>query len=252
RRSSDLILQIVLLHVAGDGPEQHGAAPEVPHLDAGVFKQEEIVHHSPPFLRRQGDDQRREQQLAGDVTVAGRQLFIELPLVGGVLVDQAQPVSPLGDDVRAERLPHICQFGGGVRAGQDRLLRLDECCILCGGLGLRLRGRCRRGRALRHGRGVRQGGGFGFLRQGDVQLGLLPRRPARGPGRVRRRAVQRKALPRGRAPAGRLCRAGLGGGLRRAGVFVQHARLRLARNDGGKPCKVFFLYSIFFYDAVVF
>ena len=121
--------------------------PKSPHLDAGVFEQEEVVHHSLLFLRRQGDDQRREQQLAGDVAVAGRQLFIELPLVGGVLVDQAQLVPPLGDDVRAERFPHIFQFGGGVRAGQDRLLRLDKCCIL------------RRGFWLRGGRTLRQRAG---------------------------------------------------------------------------------------------
>ena len=59
--------------------------------------------------------------------------------------------------------------------------------------------------------------------------------------------LSRRGAPQ---PAG-FAGPGWAAGLRRAGPFLQHARLRLARNDGGKPCKVFFLYSITRYLRVV-
>ena len=65
-----------------------------------------------------------QQQLAGHVAVVRGQLFVQLTLMGGVLIDQTQLVSPLCQNIGAENLAHIPQRLFPLRYIKAQLFRL--------------------------------------------------------------------------------------------------------------------------------
>jgi len=103
------ILGVLRLYVRRHSAQQHGAAAKVGHIQPGVFQQGLIFQQRLLFLCGKVDGGGLQQQLAGHVAVVRGQLFVQLTLVGGVLIDQTQLVSPLRQNIGAENLAHVPQ-----------------------------------------------------------------------------------------------------------------------------------------------
>ena len=289
RQLHQQVLGAPLLYVGRHRAQTDRAAAEIAHLEARAFQQREIRKESRFLFRRKLDDQRLQQELAGDVAVVRSQLLEELALMGGVLVDDTDFIAPLREDIGAEKLPHIPQRLRAVLHIKAQLL---------GGRALLRRvrhiGQGRQRWAFRSHRGRLPRGHVvaGDVRQVDVrlhiQLGFAGRSPEgrRLKGAVlhrRLRAVEggvhrQQCIGCNRCPAvlrlrsrrfrgfcgqredvllrGRgLCRAGHCRRRMAEGAFGrvrQASRLCLPRNDCGKPCKAVILYIYIFFRFVVF
>ena len=96
-------------YVRRHGAQQHGAAAKVGHVQPGVFQQGLIFQQRLLFLCGKVDGGGLQQQLAGHIAVVGGKLFVQLTLVGSVLIDQTQLVPPLRQNIGAEYFAHIAQ-----------------------------------------------------------------------------------------------------------------------------------------------
>ena len=164
RQLDQQIFGTALLHISGDRAQADRAAAKIAHLEAGAFQQVEVGQQSGLFLGGELHHQRLQEELAGDVAVVGGQLLEELALMGGVLVDDADLVAPLREDIGAEDLAHIPQGLGAVLNVKAQLLR--GCALL------RLIRSLRQRRTLRfiRGRLPRSHVVAGDIRQVDVCL----------------------------------------------------------------------------------
>ena len=227
-----------------------------------------------------------QQQLAGHVTVVRGKLFVQLTLVGGVLIDQTQLVSPLGQNIGAEYFAHIAQRLFPLRYIKAQLFRLLGLHRLLRLIGYRcsfdLRGGghgvpCRHVIQQRVGcsarlrvhiqlclssscpEGLRCGLDFGCIRlfravEGDHRVQDIlcgGRLPPRGHGNRRAGRLYRRGVCRKRRSFHRCS-----GRARRLRGFPalrgQRAGVCLTRNDGRKSCKAIVLYSIFALYIVFF
>ena len=112
-----------LLHISGDRAQADRAAAEIAHLKAGAFQQVEVGQQSVFFLGGELHHQRLQEKLTGDIAVVGGQFLEELALMGGVLVNDADLVAPLREDIGAEDLAHIPQRLRAVLNVKAQLLR---------------------------------------------------------------------------------------------------------------------------------
>ena len=125
-------LGVLRLHVCRHRPQNHGVAAEVRNFKACIFQKRNIIQQSLFFLGGKIDGGRLQQHLAGHIAVVRRQLFVQLALVGCVLVDQAQLVPALGKDIGAEHLAHIMQrFRLTGRGVEVQLLRFGRFFRFC-------------------------------------------------------------------------------------------------------------------------
>ena len=118
------VLGVLRLYVRRHGAQQHGAAAKVRHIQPGVFQQGLVFQQRLLFLCGKVDGGGLQQQLAGHVAVVDSKFFVQLALMGGVLVDQAQLVSPLCQNIGAENFAHIPQRLFSLRYIKAQLLRL--------------------------------------------------------------------------------------------------------------------------------
>ena len=164
RQLDQQIFGTALLHISGDRAQTDRTAAKIAHLEAGTFQQVEVGQQSGFFLGRELHHQRLQEELAGDITVVGSQLLEKLALMGGVLVDDADLVAPLREDIGAEDLAHIPQRLRAVLNVKAQLLR--------GCTRLRLIRSLRQRRTLRFFRGrlPRSHVVAGNVRQVDVRL----------------------------------------------------------------------------------
>ena len=96
RQLNEQVLRTALLHVCGHGAQQDGAAAKIGDLQPRAFQQVEIGQQGCFFLGRKLHHHGLQQQLAGHIAVIRRQLFKQLALVGGVLIDDADLLAALG------------------------------------------------------------------------------------------------------------------------------------------------------------
>ncbi len=123
RQLDQQIFGTALLHISGDRAQADRAAAKIAHLEAGTFQQVEVGQQSGLFLGGELHHQRLQEQLTGDIAVVGGQFLEELALVGGVLVNDADLVAPLREDIGAEDLAHIPQRLRAILNVKAQLLR---------------------------------------------------------------------------------------------------------------------------------
>ena len=124
RQLDQQILGTALLYVSGHGAQADRAAAKIAHLETGAFQQVEVGQQSGLFLGGELHHQRLQEELTGDIAVVGGQFLEELALMGGVLVNDADLVAPLREDIGAEDLAHIPQRLRAILHIKAQLLRL--------------------------------------------------------------------------------------------------------------------------------
>ena len=117
---------VLRFHIGRDRPQHHRVAAKVRDLQTCVFQQGHMIQQGLFFLSRQVNGRRLQQHLTGHIAVVGCQLFVQLALMGSVLVDEAQFVAALGQNIGTEHLAHIAQRLRAVGGGKVHLLRLHR------------------------------------------------------------------------------------------------------------------------------
>ena len=281
RQLHQKILGAALFHIRRHRAQEHAVAAKVIDLQSGTLQQLKVGEEGSLFLRRQLHHQRLQQQLGRNIPIVCRQFLEELTLMGGVLINDADLIPTLSEDVGLENLTHIAQRGRAFLHVKAQLFRR-----ILGSRGLL---RSRGGRHFLFGgripcrHVVLMFGQICAVRL-NVQCTFSQRCGKGGCFRLtlrgsRCRAVQGGILPDGQARCNRcpavLCQLFLGSarcrqdirvvcrcrtgrwcccrcrsealeaplGLR--GMLMERSRLGLTRNDGRKPCKVVLLYIIF-------
>ena len=80
---------VLRFHIGRDRPQHHRVAAKVRDLQPCVLQQGHMIQQGLFFLSRQVNGRRLQQHLTGHIAVVGCQLFVQLALMGSVLVDEA-------------------------------------------------------------------------------------------------------------------------------------------------------------------
>ena len=123
RQLHQQILGTALFHIRGHRAQKHAVAAKVINLQSGTLQQLKIREEGSLFLRRQLHHQRLQQQLGRNISIVCRQLLEKLALVGGMLINDADLLPALSEDVGLEDLTHIAQRGRAFLHVKAQLFR---------------------------------------------------------------------------------------------------------------------------------
>ena len=139
------VFRIALLHVSRDRAEEHAVAAKIIHFKAGTLQQREIVEQCRLLLSRKLYHDRFQQQLTGDIAIIGGQLFKQLALVGSMLINNADLIPTLCEDISFKEFSYIPQRLRAVLYVKSHLLRCawQAARKAAGNRLLRFCGRCR-------------------------------------------------------------------------------------------------------------